>query len=66
MPFFRLIVLLSMFGSHLFGARVRVSPLSVWSTGVDAHVILVGDACPKGDALDGSPILGVLELLNTM
>ena len=28
-------------------------------------VILVGDAYPKGDALDGSPILELLELLNT-
>ena len=33
---------------------------------VQAHVILVGDAYSKGDALDGSPILGVLELLNTI
>jgi hypothetical protein len=33
---------------------------------VPAHVILVGDAYPKGDALDRPPILGVLELLNTI
>ena len=33
---------------------------------VPAHVILVGDDYPKGDALDGFPILGVLELLNTI
>ena len=33
---------------------------------VPAHVILVGDAYPKGDALDGSPFLGVLKLLKTI
>jgi hypothetical protein len=38
----------------------------VWSAVVHAHVIRVGDAYPKGDALDGPPILGVLELLNTI
>jgi hypothetical protein len=33
---------------------------------VPAHVILVGDAYPKGDALDLPPIWGVLELFNTI
>ena len=37
----------------------------MWSAVVHAHVIRVGDAYPKGDALDGSPIFGVHELLNT-
>ena len=31
-----------------------------------AHVIRVGDAYPKADALDGSPLFLILELLNTI
>ena len=38
----------------------------MWSAVVHAHVIRVGDAYPKADALDGSPILGVLGPLNTI
>ena len=33
---------------------------------VHGHVICVGDAYPKGDALDGSPIFLILKLLNTI
>jgi hypothetical protein len=33
---------------------------------VHAHVILVGDAYSKGDALDGSPIFLILKLLKTI
>jgi hypothetical protein len=38
----------------------------VWSTGVDAHVICVCEACPKCRDLDRSPIFWALELLNTI
>ena len=33
---------------------------------VHAHVILVGDAYSKGDALDGSPIFLIPKLLKTI
>ena len=43
-----------------------MSPQSLCFAGVHWHVICVGDAYPKGDALDGSPIFLILKLLNTI
>ena len=48
----------------MFGESLCLSPQLV-SFAVDhAHVIRVGDAYPKADALDGSPIFLIRKLLN--
>ena len=64
--FYGFIVSLSMFWSHLFGVRVRVSQQLVPASVVNAHVIRVGEARPKCWGLDRSPIFSALELLNTI